>query len=191
MADLGSILLGGVLTIAGGVGTAWLTSYLQAKRMAQDHAHQKEMAAINHSFELSDQRRQRLQSTYEIVLNAALEIQSVLRQMQVIMENETEEARNKRLDASLAQALIPVNDAMVKLTLEDFDESQAVIRDIYEKLSSTFFSYTRKLRTNLENAGTGYSPFPDINKDRERVEELVKSLTSAMQERLAQYNGQA
>ena len=123
-----------------------------------------------------EMKRERLFNAYKIILNAAEEYQSVLHQFQYVVEGETKESRDKRLNTTLQKALVGVNDAMMTLTLEDVG---ADVKTIFSELRRAFHSYAMSLDTNAQYPNS--FSYDDLEKDKQIVVDKVQELTRAMQ----------
>ncbi len=124
-------------------------------------------------------KRERLFNAYKVILNAAEEYQAVLHQLQYVLEGETKENRDKRLNTTLQQALGGVNDAMMTLVLEDVG---ADVKSVFGEIRRAFHSYVMSLNTNAQYHNT-YS-YSDLEKDKRAVIDNVQELTKAMQTHL-------
>ena len=121
-------------------------------------------------------KRECLFNAYKVILNAAEEYQAVLHQLSYVVEGETKETRDKRLNTTLQKALVGVNDAMITLTLEDVG---ADVKTIFGELRRAFYSYVMSLDTNAQYPNT--FSYDDLEKDKQTVIDKVQELTQAMQ----------
>lgn len=124
-------------------------------------------------------KRERLFNAYKVVLNAAEEYEAVLHQLGYVIEGETKETRNRRLNTTLQKALVGVNDAMITLTLEDVGTD---VKAIFGEIRQAFHSYASKLEYNAQSPNE--FSFENLMKDQETVISKVAELEKAMQAHL-------
>jgi hypothetical protein len=123
-----------------------------------------------------ERKRERLFNAYKVILNAAQEYEAVLHQLGYIVEGETKETRDRRLNTTLQRALEGVNDAMITLTLEDVGTD---VKNIFNELRQAFNSYVNSLGYNAQYPNS--FSFEDLLKDKETVISKVAELEKAMQ----------
>jgi len=123
-----------------------------------------------------ERKRERLFNAYTVILNAAEEYEAVLHQLGYVVEGETKETRNRRLNTTLQKALEGVNDAMISITLEDVGID---VKIIFSEIRQAFHSYASKLEYNAQYHGE--FSIEDLSKNRETVSSKVAELKKAMQ----------
>lgn len=123
-----------------------------------------------------ERKRERLFTAYRVILNAAEEYEAVLHELGYVVEGETKETRDRRLNATLQKALAGVNDAMITITLEDVG---ADVRSIFGEIRQAFHSYARKLEYNAQYHGE--FSLESLTKDKDTVIGKVAELQRAMQ----------
>lgn len=154
----------------------------QVEREEFAHKRQIEREQIAHARALNDEKRERLRSAYKVILNAAEEYQAVLQQLNFVIEGETEETRNQRLNASLHKALEGINAAMIEITVEDVGEE---VKTIFSDMRLAFNHFTSKLSYNAQQHGS--FSWEEIARHRDTVHEKVQELTNYMQRHLREF----
>ncbi len=123
-----------------------------------------------------ERKRERLFNAYTVILNAAEEYEAVLHQLGYVVEGETKETRNRRLNTTLQKVLEGVNDAMITLTLEDVGTD---VKTIFGEIRQAFHSYAGKLEYNAQYPNA--FSFEDLLRNKETVISKVAELKKAMQ----------
>ncbi len=176
---LTGVVIGGLVT---GLAT-WLglliTNKQQLRRDKEAHKNQMEREKLAYERSIKDAKRERLRNAYKVVFNTAEEYLSVLAQLDSLLEGETKEERNKRLDTSLRKALDGMNEAMIDITLEDVGTN---IKTIFSDIKQNFTAYTISMRTNAEFPGT--TSLKELTEMKNTARNKMKELTEAMQQNL-------
>lgn len=173
------IVIGGVIATVSSLLGVFLTNRQQLRREKEAYNRQIEREQVAYQRTLKDAKRERLRNANKVVLNAAEEYEAAIHQISVIMQGETEETRNKRLNASLRNALTGLNQAMIEITLEDVGVD---VKTIFRELRQAFTSYTLSLDSNKQVSGTFSQQ--ELDKDKNIVISKAKELTTAMQTHL-------
>lgn len=105
-----------------------------------------------------------------------------LGEIQVLKEGETEETRNKRLNALLSEALSSMDEAMVAVTLENVGDD---IEAVFLGMRGAFHGYTYQLSTNKTYAGEFTQV--DLNKEQTKVMQSRDTLIAYMQGHLKEF----
>jgi hypothetical protein len=123
-----------------------------------------------------ESKRERLFNAYKVILNAAEEYEAVLHQLNYLVEGETKETRNRRLNTTLQKALSGVNDAMITLTLEDVGTD---VKTLFAEIRQSFQSYASSLEYNAQ--GPNSFSLEEMTKNKMAVINKVADLKKAMQ----------
>jgi mannitol-specific phosphotransferase system IIBC component len=188
--QLFGIIIGGVISAAVSFAGSWIIHKQQQQRDRDAYDRQVEREELAHKRQiereqaayartLNDEKRVRLRSAYKVILNAAEEYEAAIQQLNFVSEGETEETRNKRLNASLHKALEGMNEAMIEITLEGVgEEAKTIFRD----MRLEFDNFTSKLSYNGQYHGA--FSWEEIKKHQNAVPEKVRELTTCMKKYL-------
>jgi mannitol-specific phosphotransferase system IIBC component len=188
--QLFGIIIGGVISAAVSFAGSWII-YKQQKQRDRDayerqvereelaYQRQIEREQASYARTLNDKKRERLRSAYKVILNAAEEYQAAIQQLNFVIEGETEETRNKRLNTSLHKALEGMNEAMIEITLEGVGEE---VKTIFRDMRLEFDNFTSKLSYNGQCHGA--FSWEEIKKHQAAVPEKVQELTTNMRKYL-------
>ncbi len=155
---------------------------IERDRIAYEQQKEREQAAYKRS--LKDAKRERLHSSYKVLLNAAEEYESVMHQLQIVMAGETEQTRNQRLEGLLKKAVSGMDEALVEITLEDVGDD---VKLIFGDLRQAFQRYLYALNDNRNNPHPMKSfTYEEITRDREQVVESSKRLKEFMRQHLTE-----
>ncbi len=184
--QLFGIIIGGVISAAVSFAGSWIIHKQQQQRDRDAYERQVEREELAHKRQiereqaayartLNNEKRERLRSAYKTILNAAEEYQAAIQQLNFLIEGETEEIRNKRLNASLHKALEGMNEAMIEITLDGIGEE---VKTIFRDMRLEFDHFTSKLSYNGQYHGA--FSWEEIKKHQDTVPEKVRELTTCM-----------
>lgn len=188
--QLFGIIIGGVISAVVSFAGSWIIHKQQQQRDRDAYVRQIEREELAHKRQiereqgtyartLNEKKRERLRSAYKVILNAAEEYEAAIQQLNFVIEGETEETRNKRLNTLLHKALEGMNEAMIEITLEGVGEE---VKTIFRDIRLEFNDFTSKLSYNREYHGE--FSWKEIKKHQDAVPEKVRELITNMRKYL-------
>lgn len=174
--ELQTAIVTGIFTLVAALGAVITTQYFA----------QKSQLTLEHEATLRSLRTaqlDRMRGLFKLILNAALEYKSFVHSLDVIWEGDNEKTRNQRINQNLSEALRPLNDAFVALTLEDVSGD---VESTFRAIRNAAMSYAGKLRDNRDYHTPGYTPFPSVKDEQRNVDGLVDKLIEVMKTQLRQ-----